>query len=78
MIKLANLIENYGGGKYELPPEHKAGMKIPKGGSSCISCKYWNNSDSKCNNTYYQQWSETDGEIPFDPNEYCSDWYEPK
>ena len=78
MISLFSLLENYGGGKFELPPDHKAAIRVPKGGSCCMNCKYWNDSNKKCQNTYYQQWSETDGEIPFSPDEYCSDWFEPK
>ena len=75
LIKL--LLENYGGkGKFQLPPEHEAAIRVPKGGSSCSSCKYWNG--SKCSSTYYQEWSGNNGEIPFSPDEYCSDWYEPK
>ena len=78
MISLLSLLENYGGGKYELPPDHKAAIKVPKGGSCCINCKYWSDGENKCQNTYYQQWTNGDGEIPQAPDEFCSDWYEPK
>jgi hypothetical protein len=78
MISLITLLENYGGGQYEVPSNHKAGLRVPVGGSCCKNCKYWNDSDNKCGNKFYQNWSETDGEIPFPPNEYCSDWWEPR
>ena len=44
MIKLQNILtEDYGGeGPMVLPPNHKAGLKVPKGGSCCANCKWWN------------------------------------
>jgi hypothetical protein len=43
MLKLTNILtENYGGpGEMVLPPNHKAGLKVPKGGSCCANCEYW-------------------------------------
>ena len=37
MIKLTDILtEDYGGkGPMVLPPNHKAGLKVPKGGSCC-------------------------------------------
>lgn len=81
MIKLIDLLEEYGGGEYELPKDHKAGMKVPKGGSCCANCEYWvvkpKSEEYHCANKYYQKWAETDS-IPYPPDEYCSDWWEPR
>lgn len=78
MIKLKELLnEEYGGpGKYEIPANHKAGLKVPKGGSCCATCKYWNTDQQICTNTYYTQWAKTET-IPHPADEYCTDWYEP-
>lgn len=81
MIKLIDLLEEYGGGDYALPKDHKAGLRVPKGGSCCANCEYWVKKDKAeeyhCANTYYQKWAGTDS-IPYAPDEYCTDWWEPK
>ena len=81
MIKLIDLLEEYGGGEYELPKDHKAGMKVPKGGSCCANCEYWvvkpKSDQYHCANKYYQKWAGTDS-IPYAPDEYCTDWWEPR
>lgn len=83
MIRFKDLLkEDFGGpGKYEVPEDHKAGLRVPKGGSCCATCEYWKYDDAKdnayCSNTYYQQWAGTD-QIPYPADEYCTDWYEPK
>jgi hypothetical protein len=60
----------------EYPPDHKAGMKVPKGGSSCSSCRYYKG-DSKCGSQYFIKWNGSP-KIPAPPDEYCSDFWEPK
>lgn len=76
MIKILKILkEEYGGKIFKLPPEHQAGLKVPKGGSCCANCKYW--TGNSCSNNYYQQWSGTN-KIPYSPDEYCSDWWTPK
>jgi hypothetical protein len=79
MIKLVDLLnEDYGGpGKLVLPSNHIAGLKVPKGGSCCANCKWWNKKEQICTNTYYSDWAQTN-KIPYSPLEFCSDWWEPK
>lgn len=80
MTKFIDLLEEYGGGEYSLPDNHKAGMRVPNGGSCCSNCKWWVSEDSgkyKCINEYYNKWSGGSS-IPYNPNEYCTDWWEPK
>lgn len=60
----------------EYPADHKPGMEVPKGGSSCLSCEYYKG-DNICGNKYFIQW-KGDDRIPAPPDEYCSDWWEPK
>jgi len=61
-------------GKVEYPPDHKPGMRVPKGGSSCASCEYYKG-NQKCSNKYFQLWMGSDI-IPAPADSYCSDWYE--
>lgn len=63
-------------GPITYPPDHVPGMKVPKGGSSCLSCSYYIG-NNKCGSKYFQKWMKSDV-IPFPAAEYCSDWYEPK
>ena len=66
---------SYGGkGRFELPDTHKAGMAVPKGGSSCASCTFYEGNQI-CGNKYWVQWNGSNN-IPKPADEYCSDWYE--
>lgn len=73
---------NYGGkGPFELPADHKAGMKVTHGGSSCANCKFGEMRDDgpHCNNKLWQKWNGNESRLPVDdPLDYCSDWWEPK
>ena len=62
-------------GKVEYPPDHKPGMKVPKGGSMCKNCEYV--SGDRCTNKFFIQWNGSD-KIPGPVDEYCSDWYHQK
>ena len=79
MIKLQDILtEDYGGeGPMVLPPNHKAGLKVPKGGSCCANCKWWDKENQVCTSTYYAEWAGTN-QIPYSPLEYCTNWWEPK
>ncbi len=56
------------------PKDHVAGMRVPKGGSSCASCKFLADNKTDCTSTYFQKWNGGP-EIPGKIDEYCSDWY---
>jgi predicted ABC-type ATPase len=58
------------------PSDHKAAMRVPKGGSSCASCEYLVGKD-ECSNKHFQKWNGSN-KLPAPADEYCSDWYEPK
>lgn len=80
LIEQANkrlLNEEYGGNEFELPPSHQPGMRVPKGGSCCANCEYWNATSKLCTNEHYIKWNG-DGKIPAPADEFCSDWWEPK
>lgn len=66
----------------EYPPSHKAGMKVPIGGSMCANCRFLSDDQKHCTSDYFIRW---EGEnkpagsnvIPAPIDEYCSDFYEP-
>lgn len=63
--------------------DHQPGMRVPKGGSSCSTCKYVSEDGKHCSEKHFQKWrkslgAEDPSELPHPANEYCSDWYEPK
>lgn len=60
----------------QYPPDHQAGMQVPKGGSSCASCEYLGDDKRSCKNKYFIAWNGSD-RLPFPADQYCSDWYEP-
>lgn len=60
----------------EYPKDHKPGMAVTKGGSSCANCRYLK-PGLKCGNEYFVKWNGGE-KIPTKSAEtYCSDWWEP-
>jgi len=59
----------------EYPADHKAAMRVTKGGSCCANCEYLKGKE--CTNEYYIKWNGS-GNIPAPIDEFCSDWWEPK
>lgn len=79
VIDEIKLNEEYGGlGEFKLPNNHKAGITVPKGGSSCASCKFLSKDKLMCTNKFWIEWNGGDSKLPMPADEYCSDWYEPK
>lgn len=68
-----NKFSAYGGRVLELPPNHHAGIIVPKGGSSCANCKWAEirNDGPHCLNKYFVQWSGTSRLPVDDPEAYC-------
>jgi hypothetical protein len=62
-------------GEVKYPADHKPAMRVPKGGSCCTKCEYFNGTE--CTNEYYIKWNGS-GKIPLPPDEFCSDWFENK
>ena len=61
------------------PPSHKAGMRVPKGGSSCSSCAYLRDAIKRiCGNPGWVKWHHGNPRIPAPIDEYCCDLYEPR
>lgn len=63
-------------GNAQFPPDHKPGMRVPKGGSSCASCEYYKG-NLTCGNEYFIKWRGSNHIPAPSPDEYCSDWWEP-
>jgi broad specificity phosphatase PhoE len=57
------------------PPDHKPGMKVPKGGSSCAKCEYLMDDKISCRNEYFIRWNGSKT-IPAPIDSYCSDWFD--
>jgi len=67
----------YGGkGKFELPSSHIAAFEIPKGGSSCASCKWVSIDMKSCANPFFIEWNGGDTKLPVSADRFCSDWYQ--
>lgn len=69
-------------GTINLPADHKAGMKVPKGGSMCANCSALSDDEKHCQNEGYQTWhgsvgAEDPSRIPEPIDEYCCDFYNP-
>jgi hypothetical protein len=58
------------------PKNHKVGMKVPKGGSDCAKCEYWDNKNKVCKNSYFRKLVNKYGKIGASPDEYCCDFFE--
>jgi len=58
-------------------PDHKPGMQVPRGGSSCSTCRYVTKDLLNCSNRHFIAWNRSP-KLPYSADEYCSDWYEPK
>ena len=57
------------------PSDHKPAMQVPRGGSSCKTCRFVTKDLCHCGNEHFVAWHGTP-ELPFPADEYCSDWYE--
>jgi hypothetical protein len=62
--------------KPTFPADHKPGMRVPKGGSSCASCKYLK-PGLRCGSEYFVKWNGSDKIPTTSADEYCSDYWEP-
>lgn len=61
----------------DFPADHEAGMRVPKGGSSCATCKFLR-PGLHCAEPGFQKWNGSNKIPTKDADAYCSDWYEPK
>lgn len=64
-----------GPGPFQLPADHVAAFRVPKGGSSCATCLFVSEDGERCTNTYWVNWNRGDPLLPYPSDEYCSDWY---
>jgi hypothetical protein len=59
------------------PPDHKAAMRVPKGGSSCMKCKFLGEDEKSCTSSYFLAWNGSKI-LPAPADVFCSDWFESK
>ncbi|HEY6339327.1 MAG TPA: hypothetical protein VIW68_12610 [Candidatus Sulfotelmatobacter sp.] len=67
----------------DLPPDHVAAIRVPKGGSMCGNCEYLGADQKTCKAEGFIKWQGPNkpagsDRIPAPIDSYCSDWYEPK
>lgn len=65
------------------PPDHVPAIVVPKGGSSCASCKALSPDGKHCSSPYFQAWRRSLGApdpslLPAPADSFCSDWYTPR
>lgn len=60
---------------FMLPADHKLGMKVPKGGSSCMSCEHLGKDGKSCEAQIFIKWNGST-KLPAPADEYCCDLYE--
>jgi len=71
------MLDKLGGVKQpEYPTTHQPGMRVPKGGSSCATCRFLG-PENTCKNRYFISYNGSN-KLPYPADEYCSDWYEPQ
>lgn len=59
-------------------PDHVPAIRVPVGGSSCLSCKYLGEDKKTCKNKHYILWNSGSNKLLAPPDRFCSDWYKPK
>jgi hypothetical protein len=75
-IKLATRQAAVGDPTY--PKDHRFGLKVPKGGSSCAKCFFISKDGKHCGSDYFQHWQksldvEDPSLIPGPADAYCCD-----
>lgn len=64
--------------RFHLPTSHRPALKVPKGGSCCKNCVFYDEKGGKhgtCGSDDYRLYYGTN-EIPEPPDEFCSDWWD--
>lgn len=56
-------------------PDHQIGMAVPKGGSSCAKCEYFNE-PMNCGQPQFQEWNGSNKIPASSADEYCCDFFE--
>lgn len=57
---------------------HVPAVRVPKGGSSCSTCRFGSKDGKNCGNEHFVAWNNGDSRLPYPADEFCSDWWEPK
>lgn len=65
------------------PPDHQLGMRVPKGGSSCLRCEFLGTDKKTCVNKLFIAWEGPNkpagsNKLPLAADEYCCDLYKIK
>lgn len=60
------------------PADHVPAIRVPKGGSSCATCKFVSLDLLHCASADYVKWNNGSPDLLWPADEFCSDWYVPK
>jgi len=66
----------FGGKPFTYPADHKLGMRIPEGGSSCSNCKFLGASHKTCTHKQWIAWNAGKDKLPYRDEEYCCDLFQ--
>lgn len=69
------MVINIQSGTAVYPSDHKAAMRVPKGGSSCAVCEYLKG-PHECGNTNFIKWNDASNKFDLPADEWCCDWFE--
>ena len=62
--------------KATYPSNHRPAMQVPKGGSSCATCRHVSRDLKHCASPFYVKW-HGNPLLDYPADQFCSDWYEP-
>ncbi len=76
--KMGPVMERFGGGWFDYPPDHKLGMRVPMGGSNCAKCEYLSSDHKHCKQKEFIKWQHGNDELPMSDDIFCCDLFQIK
>jgi hypothetical protein len=61
--------------KARYPANHQPILRVPRGGSMCLNCRFLGDDERTCTNRYYIEFHGTD-RLPYPADQMCSDWWQ--
>lgn len=63
-------------GPVRYPKDHQAIMRVPKGGSMCLNCRFISDDKKTCREPNFIL-ANGGPKLPYPADRMCSDWYRP-
>ncbi len=67
--------KRFGGKWFDYSENHKLGMEVPEGGSSCSNCIFLGIDHKTCKNKEWIKWNSGNNKLPVEDERYCCDLY---